>query len=92
MVEGCIIVWNFHPARSLPATESQQGDRISGAEPSAYLPGDTSGYSPRLSIVARSSGSIAIKLGIVKPRTRIRCTIASYRSQPQDYWQATELE
>ena len=74
---------NVHPTRSLPTTESQQGDRIGGAEHSAYLPGDTSGYSPRLIAVARSSGSIAMELGIVRPRTTIWCTIASHRSQPQ---------
>jgi len=66
-----------------PPRSPNKGNRIGGAEPSAYLPGDTSGYSPRLSIVARSSGSIAMELGIVRPRTRIWCTIASYRSQPQ---------
>jgi len=36
-----------------PPRSPNKGDRISGAEPSAYLPGDTSGYSPRLSIVAK---------------------------------------
>ena len=52
-------------------TSPNEGDRIGGAEPSAYLPGDMSGYSPRLSIVTRSSGFITTELGIVRPRTRI---------------------